>query len=808
MSAVMEGGALRAPEAAALAACNRVAPVWPLRRFVAVNPFLGLVDRPFAQAVAGLRRAGGPAMLMPRSFYRAAVRDGRIAEADLVAALEAAEPKPVPDLAALLTRVAEDPPPIPARVQTVAETFDRVGGPGLAELVTAQVGAWCASYWDEGQASWPMPWRDLAPFPAWRACALIDRGPDVAGLAGFRAHVATLPETAGAAIETALARLEVPEAALDLYLDRVAGSLAGWMAHARRIAWDTQLYGQADDTPLQLMAILLSWDAALLALHPDRTAAWAEARLAMSRADAAPDPAIAVDLVLHDAYERGAHRRIPGRLNTAPPAAPPPAVQAAFCIDVRSEPLRRALERVGPVQTVGFAGFFGFPIEYVPIGQAAGMAQCPVLLTPQFIVCETVKDPANGEERFVLDQRVIRRRAARAWKAFKSSAVSSFPSVETMGLGYAAKLLGDSLGWSRPVADPVTEGLDDAILARLGLTLEPRSIGDRQTGFLAEQRVAMAEAVLRAMSMTSGFARLVLLTGHAGQSVNNPHAAGLDCGACGGHSGEANARVAAAVLNDRGVRDGLRARGIDVPAETWFLPAVHDTTTDSVTVLDDDRLPASHRAEANALTGWLRAACDQVRAERAARMGVHAYEVAQRAHDWSEVRPEWALADCAAFIAAPRWRTAGLDLGGRAFLHEYDWQQDSGFDVLTLIMSAPMVVASWISLQYFGSVVDNRAFGCGNKTLHNVVGTIGVLEGNGGDLRTGLPWQSVHDGARLQHEPVRLSVLIEAPAEAIEAVLAARDDVRPLVENGWLFLSRIAPDGGVFRWTRGGWVAS
>jgi uncharacterized protein YbcC (UPF0753/DUF2309 family) len=98
-------------------------------------------------------------------------------------------------------------------------------------------------------------------------------------------------------------------------------------------------------------------------------------------------------------------------------------------------------------------------------------------------------------------------------------------------------------------------------------------------------------------------------------------------------------------------------------------------------------------------------------------------------------------------VAAPRARTRGLDLSGRCFLHDYDWTRDAGFGVLELIMTAPMVVASWINLQYYGSSVDPAAFGSGDKTLHNVVGaTIGVLEGNGGDLRVGLPWQSVHDG--------------------------------------------------------------
>ena len=170
--------------------------------------------------------------------------------------------------------------------------------------------------------------------------------------------------------------------------------------------------------------------------------------------------------------------------------------------------------------------------------------------------------------------------------------------------------------------------------------------------------------------------------------------------------------------------------------------------------------------------------------------------LARRSRDWAEVRPEWALAGCKAFIAAPRRRTAGKNLEGRAFLHDYDWKSDRGFGVLELILTAPVVVASWISLQYYGSTVAPAVFGGGNKLLHNVAGGIGVVEGNGGALRAGLPWQSVHDGERYVHEPLRLSVCIEAPREAMTAILRRHDDVRALFDNRWLHLFALDDAGG------------
>ena len=171
-----------------------------------------------------------------------------------------------------------------------------------------------------------------------------------------------------------------------------------------------------------------------------------------------------------------------------------------------------------------------------------------------------------------------------------------------------------------------------------------------------------------------------------------------------------------------------------------------------------------------------------------------------RSRDWSQVRPEWGLAGNAAFIAAPRERTSGINLGGRAFLHSYSWQLDKEFSVLELIMTAPMVVASWINLQYYGSTVNNRVFGAGNKVLHNVSGTIGVLEGNSGDLRVGLPWQSVHDGNRFVHEPLRLNVVIDAPLDAINGIIAWQQSVRDLVDNCWIHLFAFGDQGRIYRY--------
>lgn len=784
-------------------ACRTIAPVWPLERFVAVNPYLGLVDRSFDEAADRLAQTIGARATLPPSFYLDAIDAGRITEADLAATLSEREAPPADTPAALLQQVRdsnEDERAYGVSVPTVADVACAQTGADWDRLATDRVSAWAAAYFDGGQALWRSTDPAQPPFAAWKAEARVDRTPEVMGLVGFRDVVAALPEDPLAAAHEALTRLDVPDVALDVYLHRVLLRAGGWAAHAARIVWDARLYEDRDDDTLrQFLAVLLSWEAALLETLPASglAAAWNAAKdeiVALSETAERP-AARERSLVLQHAFDRAMQRRLVARANARVPATTNgqrPDVQAVFCIDVRSEVFRRHLEAVAPtVGTLGFAGFFGFPIEYVPLAHETGSAQCPVLLAPGHTILETVPESASHTQ--AVERRQLAHHVKRAWNAFKMGAISCFSFVGPVGLAYLPKMVTDTLGWTRTVPDPETNGLDEAAAAQKGPSLTPGVHAGHSVGMPLADRIEVAEGALRAMSLTDNFAPLVLIAGHGATTVNNPYDTGLDCGACAGRTGEANARVAAAALNDPDVRAGLAGRGIRIPADTVFLAGLHDTTTDDITIFDGDRAVAQHPERLQQLKDWLQEAGRRTRAERAKRFHLPEHTatdaaVVWRSKDWAQVRPEWGLAGCMAFIVAPRHRTEGLDLAGRSFLHDYDWRQDADFSVLELIMTAPMVVTSWISLQYYASTVENRLFGSGNKTLHNVVGKLGIFEGNAGDLRVGLPWQSIHDGKQYQHEPLRLNVVIEAPREAMNEVLSAHDDVRNLCDNKWLHL--------------------
>lgn len=757
-------------------AVRAIPPAWPLTATVAVNPFFGQAEASFEETASLLTRIGGTRLALPRQHYMDRITKGEMIDADLIAALNNSALAGQLDLDGLKATLQQEPP-APKALPTIADLAAHATGKDWPGLVAERIGTFAAGFFDQGQALWAAS-RHNGFYAAWRAFAIHDLTPEILGLEGFGLSVASTPETAQGLIERAAKRLGFG-AEPGTYFHQLLLSLGGWAQYARHLQWKAELDGGSDQTALELLAIRLVFEEALYERYQTAMAAeWRSIRNA-HLAPVAVDEQVQIDAVLQSAAERAAQRVLAEKLSSALPVQPTdqrPLLHAAFCIDVRSEVFRRALESIDPgIQTAGFAGFFGLGTSHKGFASDVSENRLPVLLKPAVFTCSAVETKDKSENNSDKQARFAAR-AVRAWGRFKLAAVSSFAFVEAMGPVYAAKLLKDGLGLAKGHKP-------DAPAPQFGPEID------------LDRRITMTETVLRAMSLTEGFARVVLLCGHGANVVNNPYASALHCGACGGYAGDVNARLLAGLLNEAEVRAALVQKGIVIPADTLFIAALHDTTTDAVTLFDGD-VGLSSQGDFAPIRNWLEQAGRLARTERAQRLPrATASSIIERSRDWAEVRPEFGLAGCRAFIAAPRSRTRGHNLEGQAFLHDYAWQQDEGFKVLELILTAPVVVASWISLQYFGSAVAPALFGAGNKLLHNVVGGIGVVEGNGGTLRTGLPWQSVHDGEAFVHEPLRLTVAVEAPKEAISDILGRHAHVRALFDNGWLSLFTLDEHG-------------
>jgi uncharacterized protein YbcC (UPF0753/DUF2309 family) len=741
-------------------ALERIPPLWPLEHFVAVNPFMGLTSLPFAEACSLLRRNMGQAPLQSLADYRRAWDQQLITSQDLGTVTN--EPWSKEKLLDFLRRPnpATNAPSVLSFADLLDESFPNAH---WTDFIAEEMSKWCAVHFDRNQTIWNSPWRKEGLFAAWLSAARHDRKPEVFGMPGFRDYVKALPQDPQRVIDFCLGVLAPQGVEIADFLHRQLVIVLGWAGHVRYLDREDEMRGQKAQRLRELLAIRLVYDAVLHRAFAQKIAAepsWACA--ATSVVDASWDDGLARWQL---AYERGYQRQLAQQMIAQPARAGGhrPAAQAVFCIDVRSEIYRRHLEAASAnISTLGFAGFFGFPIAHQTADACHAASRCPALLVP----------PLQSHEP--QDEQAPRSRAEKAsWKAFQNSAVSCFTFVESLGMSFATSLFSsrDRSLVPQAAAAPSLPGMTD------------------------EQLAGVAEGALRGMSLTENFARLVLICGHGSHSANNPFASSLDCGACGGHAGDVNARLAAQTLNRRAVRDILATKGILIPDDVHFLAAQHDTLSDDVMLFDRDTIPVSHQEELAELEHALHKASESTRRERAKRLGLvekdepsFAEEIRQRGQDIAQIRPEWALANNAALIVAPRSRTASLRLDGRTFLHEYDPMLDPESQVLTVILTAPVVVASWINLQYFGSRTMPETFAAGDKTIHQVVAGVGVIEGNAGDLRSGLPWQSIHNGETFMHEPRRLTVFLESETEKVDAVLAAHPAVRQLFDNEWIHL--------------------
>ena len=753
------------------AAADAVGSAWPIHSFVTANPLAGYEDRPFHEAVADAERLLGGDGYPSADTVRRAWDAGRIDPNHLRSRLAAHGYDTDPE--ASLDRLAAD---ADASAHTGATT------PAM-DWVDAVASKWLAAFLDQGTASWPMPNREAGFYEAFRT--VIPHDGDVPTDAAV-----DLPDSPVDAIQNHLAAFPVGrwQEIFEFHL----AALPGWTGLLKQRAADGDAWQSTYPITLAgYLAVRLTLaDAFDAPLAPPEDAAAGDTDATVPLADvwlSAWEATYRSELVesVADASESVADGDAGGR----------PAAQLAFCIDTRSEIIRRHVEAAGDYETFGYAGFFGVPMRWDGYDADVPVDACPPILDAQHRIAErpTAADGAATHDGWhaALDA------GTRAVKRLKSNAATAFSFVESAGAGYGVALAARTLlpARVRDLLDAADRAPESHEFCAPTVGYNPDSVDELREGLTLDEKVTYAETAFDLMGW-SEFARLVVFTGHASETANNPFDSSLDCGACAGNPGGPNARVLAAICNDDAVTAELRDRGIEVPHDTVFLAAEHNTTTDEVSLYDGS-VPETHAADVEQLRADLATARADAAAERAGDMGGDAErgvsETERRAGDWAETRPEWGLAGNAGFVVGPRALTDGLDLDGRSFLHSYDWTVDDG-EALEAILTGPMVVTQWINAQYYFSTVDNAAYGSGSKVTHNPVGNVGVYQGNGGDLMTGLPLQSLTSADdEPYHQPLRLSAVVHAPVERVTGILADHEGLATLLDNGWLSLTVVDP---------------
>ncbi|MDS0280892.1 DUF2309 domain-containing protein [Haloarcula onubensis] len=734
-------------------AAATVGSVWPIHSFVTANPLSGFEDQPFAEAVAQATDIlGGRGYPSPETFREALSRD-QIDRAVLADELSEAG-------------YEADPETLLDRMDTAVD--DATEEPDTGEdRVDHVLTKWLSAFLDEGRAHWPLPDRDLGFYGVFRQMAAYDGQIPDSGV------VADLPATPTEAIETVLE--PHPEHQWDAIFEEQLAALPGWTGFVKQRAADGGEWQERYRITLTgyLAVRLALLDAVDADLTPSPGTDEHEVDELSEAFLCAWEATYREELVESVSAESEA-------LADSEPSGRPDA-QLVFCIDTRSEVLRRHLEATGDYETHGYAGFFGIPMEYEGYDSEVSVEACPPIADAQHHVRDEPTDAETKEEYDHLTG--IRKGAAEIVESIETNAATAYGFVESAGSGYGLALAARTLVPGR--VHDFFDGVDERV------PHEHEFCRPSLDGLSLEEQVGYAETAFDLMGWDR-FARLVVFTGHAGETANNPFDSSLDCGACAGNPGGPSARVLAEICNQDAVQAELRERGFEIPDDTVFLAGQHNTTTDEVD-LYDGAVPESHAEELETLRADLETAREATAQERIDSTDA-VRETERKAADWAETRPEWGLAGNAGFVVGPSELAAGLDLDGRAFLHSYDWSTDPDGDALEAIMTAPMVVTQWINCQYYFSTVDTAVYGSGSKITHNPVGNVGVYQGNGGDLMTGLPLQSLLAADdEPYHQPLRLSTVVHAPVDTVTDILADHENVAQLLDNGWLSLTVVDP---------------
>ncbi len=531
-----------------------------------------------------------------------------------------------------------------------------------------------------------------------------------------------------------------------------------------------------------------------------------------------------------------------------------PLASTIFCLDVRSEVIRRKVEAVGPYNTYGAGGFLGIPISFVEFDKAHSLALAPAIVKPQNIVFEI---PVETHEEYNT-KKGINKTTKKVLSDLKNNPYTPYIMVEAIGWLFGIKLFGKTFFPDKtnklfknmkPKKPKTTFTLDkltikeiekyirrlhtniinevlttqsDTVLKKdeifilwehlvfdkdLCIKISPEIINKlkhayhitgedynvqkdklAQVGFTIDEQVMYLENLLKMIGLVKDFPKFVVISGHGSVSDNNPFESALDCGACGGSISLPNARALCMIGNKHEVREKLREKGIDIPQEVKFLPALHTTTTDEITFYDTDTLTTKELSDFHTMEKDFKKAALLSREERVAVLpnAKQQEDLFIKTMDWSEPRPEWGLARNMGAFAGPRDSIKHTKLDNRLFMHSYDASIDNeNADILTRIFNGPLIVGEWINLEHYFSTVDNNIYGAGSKVYHNVVSKIGVYNGNYSDLKIGLPTQSVLEEGKAYHEPVRLLTYMEAPLEIVGKAVE-NSIAKEFILNEWI----------------------
>lgn len=654
--------------------------------------------------------------------------------------------------------------------------------PKSFDLVFANVIKWCSAYFDKEQSALSLPEKEKGLYLCWKQHGIYDRK-FIKNKKQRALFFKKLPSDATEAISYILNRLQVPDKTAQDFIRILLLQLPGWAGYIKSKEEKQQgkkvVYSLTDFVALILASVFAIEDHVLF-----------------SEGFSLENETIELDDTYktliknekksanHLLRKLSMHARLSDKKESY-------KAQLAFCIDVRSEPVRYLLEKIGPYQTFGYAGFFGIPASIQKLGEKKELDSFPALIESKHKICEKPTGVSQKDfQKFKKGSSFIHS-FKDVFKSLKYNFASPFALVETSGLWFGLFM------FLKTAMPGLSFKLMKSLKKQLLPPLETEPVihcKHPEMGIPFEDQVSYGKAALQTIGLTDNFSKIIAFVGHGSQTQNNVFASALDCGACGGNQGGSSAKILAKILNQESVRKALAVDGIRIPEGSVFIAAQHNTTTDAFKFYEKN-LTSDQTMALDDLKKDLEEVALQNNLLRAKKMGLTPNRkkikklITTKSQDWSEILPEWGLANNSSFIIAPRECTKDIFLEGRSFLHSYNPVQDEDGKILESIITAPMIVTHWISSQYLFSTLDNSSFGSGCKTTHNLSGKEMVMQGNASDLFTGLPIQSIFKAhGKHYHTPQRLQVIIYSKTNLLDKIISNNQKLQDLFFNRWVLL--------------------
>ncbi len=775
----------------------------PLKDFIHHNTLHSVQHHPFHEGVAIAAKIFGARSYLALSYYQNLYQEGRIKQNALTWALEHAGCDPEIKERLKISLFDEDPtghyPPVSLANQGIRASWLNQLEFDLNSQVHPILFRLLSNFLDQGISQWSLP-KKAEKF--WSCITRLAQNSLIPLYPLNEPFVHSLLNlTPDQVITICLEKIVGDETLYKQYLLEMLLGHPGWSGMVSVIEQNPKaLLAYRDISLKELIAVELCLELAFLhkkkgaeftaisqVSHPDSTPLLNEGSLS---------PKIPLRLkVWHEALEWSLHSELLLALKTSQPVTSKitaPTAQALFCIDDRECSIRRNLEEVNPnIETFGAAGFFGIDFFYQGLDDAYPVAQCPNIITPKHLIKESTDKPlpvANPQLKHITHMHFTAHSMLRGWFY-----------TQTLGIGYAARMAWDVFrpGSKVPKIRALSEVDSHSQLHLLRESDEPTPEG-HLLGFSLIEMADKLTGLLRNIGLTDHFAPLVVVVAHGSSSVNNPHFAAYDCGACSGKPGAPNARAFAWMANHAPVREILRERGITIPESTRFVAALHNTSRDEITYFDLHLLEEHPAPGLAAFQAAMTEALDRNAAERcrwfelapqkAGNMIAHNH-VRERATSIFEPRPEYNHSNNLYAIVGRRRLTRDLFMDRRAFLHSYDPQTDAEGEIMAKILGAVIPVCGGINLEYLFSRIDNSVYGAGTKLPHNVIGLLGVANGVEGDLRTGLPHQMIE-----VHQPARLLIVIEQTTDIVDKTISKLGALSEWLDNEWVRLASCHPD--------------